>query len=239
MTDSAADPREPLTDLSDADLVERARRGDGPAFELIVRRHNQALFRAARAVLDDEDQAQEAVQEAYLNAFTHLDSYQGRASLKTWLIRIAVNQAISIKRRQRPVVSLDEKIAVLQSKQSEEDGMASFIADQHTPETAADRQEMQHLLELAIRRLPEIYRSVFMLRAVEGLSVADSAFCLDINEALVKKRLSRARDLLRQDLAQRMEARASDAFEFAGKRCDAVTAHVMAELARQGMTQPV
>lgn len=235
---SAINPNTSLIDMSEEALVKRARQGDGAAFELIVRRHNQALFRAARGVLDDEGRAQEAVQEAYLNAFTHLDSYRGRASLKTWLTRIAVNQALSIKRRQRPVVSLDEKVAFLHSKQSEEGGMASYIADKDTPEMAVNRQEMKHLLETAIRRLPEIYRSVFMLRAVEGMSVADSAFCLDINEALVKKRLSRARKLLRLDLSQLLEVQASEVFEFGGKHCDAVTSHVMSELVRREMIKP-
>lgn len=238
MVSSAANPQEPLADLSDNGLVEQARQGNGAAFELIVRRHNQALFRAARGVLDDENQAQDAVQEAYLNAFKRLDSYQGRASLKTWLTRIVVNRSIDIKRREGPLISLDDKVALLHSKQAEEGGMASYIADKHTPEIAANQQEMKHLLEAAITCLPEIYRSVFMLRAVEGLSVTDSAFCLDISEVLVKKRLSRARDLLRRDLIQRMEVQASDAFEFAGKRCDAVTYHVMAELARRGMIKP-
>lgn len=237
MTNSGADSDESPAELPDAGLVERARQGDGTAFELIVRRHNQALFRAARGVINDEGLAQEVIQEAYLRAFTHLDTFQGRASLKTWLTRIVVNQAISFKRRQRPVVPLDEKVTHLHSNQPEGDEMASDIADHSTPETEASQQEMKHLLEAAIQRLPEIYRSIIMLRDVEGLSVADSAFCLDISEVLVKKRLSRARERLRQDLARRMEFQVSEVFKFAGKRCDAITAHVMTELTRRGMTK--
>lgn len=117
MAISGADPDESRADLPDADLVKRARQGDGATFELIVRRHNQALFRAARGVINDEGLAQEVIQEAYLRAFTHLDTFQGRASLKTWLTRIVVNQAISLKRRQRPAVPSDEKVTHLHSNQ--------------------------------------------------------------------------------------------------------------------------
>jgi len=237
MSDSVATPDELLADLSDSRLVVRARQGDGAAFELIVRRYNQALFRAARGVLNDEGLAQEVVQEAYLKAFTNLDSFQKRATLKTWLTRIVVNQAISIKRRQHPAASLDGKIAFLHSNSPEGGGMVSHIASNSTPETEAGRQEVKYLLEAAIRRLPEIYRCVFMFREVEGMSVADTAFCLGINKVLVKKRLSRAREMLREELIRRMESEVSGIFEFAGKRCDAVTVNVMAELTRRGMVK--
>lgn len=237
MAYSTTDTYERLGNLDDTGLTERARQGDSAAFEVIVRRHNQALFRTARGILDNDSYAEEAMQEAYLNAFSHLNAYEGRASLKTWLTRIVVNQAISIKRRQRPTISLEDNIAFLHGKESEEYAMASDITEKRTPETIANQQEMKHLLESAIRRLPDIYRCVFILREVEGMSVTDSAFSLNISETLVKKRLSRARDQLRRDLKQRLEAQVSDTFEFAGKRCDAVTSHVMAELARRKMIE--
>lgn len=238
MTRSKAELQTPLINLTDINLLERARLGDEAAFELIVRRHNRALFRAARGVLDDEGRAQEAVQEAYLNAFKNMDSYRGCASLKTWLTRIVVNQAISIKRHQHPEVSLDNNVTFLHRPQAEGSQTMTNMAEQHTPEVAASQQEIKRLLEAAIRHLPETYRSVFMLRMVEGMSVIESAFCLDLSEDVVKKRLSRARDMLRNDLVQRVENKVSDTFEFAGKRCDAVTAHVMTELTRRGMIRP-
>ncbi|MBO1518615.1 RNA polymerase sigma factor [Oceanisphaera pacifica] len=228
----------PLIKLTDVCLLERAQRGEGAAFELIVRRHNRSLFRAARGVLRDEGWAQEAVQEAYLSAFKNMDSYQGRASLKTWLTRIVINQAISIKRRQRPEVSLDENVIQLNSPQSEQSQAVSNMSDSHTPEAAVNQQEAKTFLEAAIRRLPENYRSVFMLRVVEEMSVVDSAYCLGITEAAVKKRLSRARAMLRTDLIQQAESQVTDTFEFAGKRCDAVTAHVMTELVCLGIVRP-
>jgi len=238
MAYSAAEPYGRLANLDDFGLVEKARQGDNTAFELIVRRHNQALFRAARGILDNDSCAQEAMQEAYLNAVSHLNSYEGRASLKTWLTRIVINQAINIKRRQRPTISLEDNIAFLHGKQPEEHAMASGMTEDKTPEAVANQQELKHLLEIAIRRLPDIYRGVFILRVVEGMSVADSAFGLNISEALVKKRLSRARGLLRRDLRQLLEAQVSETFEFAGKHCDAVTSHVMTELARRKMIKP-
>jgi len=222
-------------DLTDVSLLEHARLGDGAAFELIVRRHNSSLFRAARGVLNNEHLAQEAVQDAYLSAFIHLDSYQSRASLKTWLTRIVINQAISSKRRQRPDVSLDEKVIFLHGLQPEEKQAVSSAVDHITPEIAASQQEIKSLLDAAIERLPDMYRSVFMLRAVEGMSVIESAFCLQVTESAVKKRLSRAREMLRNDLLQQFDKHTFTAFEFAGKRCDAVTLHVMTELHCRGM----
>ncbi|WP_421705879.1 RNA polymerase sigma factor [Alloalcanivorax xenomutans] len=236
MSSSAANPYECLFELSDIGLVERARHGDSAAFELIIRRHNQPLFRAAIGVLNDEDLAREAMQEAYLNAFTNLDSFQGRASLKTWLTRIVINQAISSKRRQRPEMSLNHEITHLHGESNERDPMGSHMVNVSNPETEVSRQQLRQLLEEAIRALPEIYRCVFLLREVEGLSSADSALCLDISEVLVKKRLSRAREMLRQRLLRTMEVLEPDIFEFAGKRCDVMTAAVMEELARRQRT---
>lgn len=237
MDESTAGFRQSLAGSNEGHWVERARQGDELAFELIVRRHNQGLYRAARGVLNDDSQAQDAVQEAYLKAFTHLDSFRGQASLKTWLTRITVNQAIAIKRRQRQGVPLDDNVSPLHRSQAEEDNMGSRNAD-NTPEAAARRGEVKRLLEEAIHTLPEIYRTVFMLRQVEGMTVAESAFCLGINDALVKKRLSRARELLRKELAGHLEMQAPNAFEFAGHRCDAITERVMGELARRKLIQP-
>lgn len=222
--------RDSENNIPDDVLVERAKRGDGLAFELIVRRYNRALFRAARGVLNDEDLAQDVVQEAYLNAFKKLDTYKGQASFKTWLTRIAVNQAITVKRRQHNVISLFSEINPLASKNFEEDNVTPQISDENSPETEASHQQLKYILETAIKRLPEIYRSVFILRDVDGLSIADSSYCLNINEALVKKRLSRAREMLRKDLTREMEVYLSDIFEFAGARCDVITMSVMAEL---------
>lgn len=235
MANSADKPIAPLHSLSDFDLVDRARLRDGAAFELIIRRHNQVLFRAARGVLDNKDQAQDVVQEAYLKAFTHLDSFQEKASLKTWLTRIVVNQAIDFKRRHRPASPTNENVLFMHNHPFADEDMARNMTDPTTPETETSRQEMKNLLDEATRRLPEIYRCVFVLRDVEGLSTADTAFCLNVNETLVKKRLSRAREMLREDLLKKMVSNVSEIFEFAGKQCDLVTENVMTALAQRGM----
>ncbi|WP_417878820.1 RNA polymerase sigma factor [Vibrio sp.] len=234
MTNSSIQSSPILADLKDINLIKRAHSGDAAAFELIVRNHNRGLFRAARGVLNDEEQAQEAVQEAYIKAFKNLSSYEGRASLKTWLTRIVVNQAISIKRKQHSDVLFDDNVIAFHSE-SEHKKTVTTMSEKLTPEAIASQQEMKCLLEAAIRRLPEGYRSVFMLRAVEGISVSDSAYCLDLTEDVIKKRLSRAKDMLRNDLVQQLENQAADTFEFAGKRCEAVTLFVMTELTRLGM----
>lgn len=235
MNNSTAGQNESIFDLSDMELVERALQNDDVACELIVRRHNQALFRAARGIVDDRALAQEVMQEAYLKAFSNLNSFKGRASLKTWLTRIVVNQAISFKRRQQSMISLNEKVTLLHRINHAEAEMNSPIADRVTPENIVSQQEIKKILESAINQLPDIYRCVFMLRDVEGMSVADSAYCLDISEGLIKTRLSRARKMLRQDLILIMEVQGSGLFEFAGNSCEVITHQVMTELARRRM----
>jgi len=222
-------------DPSDADLVARARAGEPAAFEAIVRRNNRLLFRAARGVVDDDAEAQDVVQEAYLRAFTHLDTFQGDAALRTWLTRIAINVAVSTRRKQRHVVPLDDTLA---DAAPQETDMRFRHFDPETPEAAADRHQMRDLLQTAIERLPDTYRSVFMLRTVEDMSVEDTAFCLGVSRDVIKTRQSRARAMLRQTLAAQMEPYMRGTFEFAGARCDAVAAHVMAELGRRGLLRP-
>lgn len=235
MADLAENPDGIQPEASDMHLTTLAQQGDGTAFELIVRRYNQALFRAARAVLNDKDLAQEAIQEAYLNAFTHLDAFQCRSSLKTWLTRIVINQAINLKRRQQPVVSLTDRLPLMHPHHSAGGDMTPLTSTHNNPEDAASRDEIKVYLEAAVQRLPEIYRCVFMLRDVEELSVTDTAFCLNISEVLVRKRLSRAREILNRELMRSMQTSTTCIFEFAGSRCNAVTTHVMTELARQKM----
>lgn len=221
--------------LTDAELVTRARQGEELAFEVIVRRNNQLMFRAARGIVADDATAQDVVQEAYLRAFTRLDTFRGDAALGTWLTRIVINQAMSHLRKQRPVVSLDDEGAILSIAPAAEDKMPFQPIDSHTPDANVDRQQMRDLLQDAISHLPDTYRSVFMLREVEGMNVEDTAYCLGVSQDVVKTRLLRARGLLRQRLEKQVEARVRDTFEFAGRRCDAVTCHVMDELLRRGL----
>src|SRR5919109_2047838 len=191
-----ADSWRQLHDLSDDNLVERARKRDYAAFEALMRRHNRRLFRVTRGVLRDSDSAQDAVQEAYLRAFTKLDSYRPSGKFAAWLTRVALNEALMIRRRmQGETVSLDEV--------GDEALVAEETAASETPSSDqfVEAAHARALLEHAIDALPENFRMVFMLRAVEGLDVRETAESLGINPTTVRTRLFRAQRILRGELS--------------------------------------
>jgi RNA polymerase sigma-70 factor (ECF subfamily) len=214
---------------TDGDLAARARGGDGTAFAAIMRRHNQLLYRLARGILQNESEAEEAVQEAYVRAFTALAGFKGEASLSTWLSRIVVNEALGRLRRRRPTAGVDEIDGAVSVA-----WLGSFGLG--TPETAAAQAEIRHLLEAAIDRLPAAFRTVFVLRAVEHMSVEETASCLGIAKETVRTRFFRARRLLRQDLGDRFAAALEDTFPFAGARCDRIVGKVLGRLTMPGAT---
>jgi RNA polymerase sigma-70 factor (ECF subfamily) len=219
---------------NDIELALSAATGNAMAFETIVRRHNRLLFRTARGVVSDDAEAQDVVQETYLRAFTHLQTYRGDSSLGTWLARIAINVALSSQRKKGRLIQFEEAMPPTDAADLEE-AMPLPSPDQEGPDASAERQQVRALLQASIEDLPPIYRSVFMLRAVEELSVEETALCLGVSEDVIKTRFLRARGLLRDKLSERIEHRAHETFTFAGQRCDAVVAHVMTELARQGL----
>ena len=219
--------------LTDAELVARAGLGDALAFETIMRRHNRLLFRSARGVVGDDAEAQDVVQETYLRAFSTLTSFRGASALGTWLARIAINVALDVQRRSGHAVQLDDT-QDLDTEPAMEHMMAFNAPADDAPDTQAERSQMRALLQRAIDSLPVIYRSVFILRAVEEMSVDETASCLQVSEAVVKTRYLRARSMLRDALGTQVEAHTQDVYAFAGARCDAVVAHVLAELQRQG-----
>lgn len=206
----------------DSALARRIVAGDLRAFESLMRQHNRRLFRVARSILRDDAEAEDAVQEGYVRAYGALAGFRGDSRLSTWLTRIIVNQALERKRR-RPLASEDE--AELDSL-VEQDGEAQ----PETPETLAMRSELRRLIEAAVDSLPEAYRSVFILRAAEGLSVEETAASLGISEANTKVRFLRARAQLRQILGLRLGPLVEDIFAFAGGRCDRIVAGVFARL---------
>ena len=220
----------------DAELVSRAGAGDASAFEAIMRRHNRLLFRTARGIVDDDAEAQDVVQEAYLLAFTGLQSFRGDASLGTWLVRIAINTAISAQRKKGRQVQLDER-AELASEPSPENEMAFCTSESESPDALADRSQVRDLLQDAIASLPVIYRSVFILRAVEEVSVEETAFCLGVSADTVKTRFLRARVMLRDVLGVQMQSYAQSTFMFAGARCDAVVSQVLPKLHAKGLVR--
>ncbi len=230
MPDIPCDAADPSSDLA---IVQRARQGDEAAFELIMRRHNRRLFRATRGIVDDSAEAQDVVQEAYLRAFTRLQSFRAESTLGTWLTRIAVNAALDAVRARGRVVYLGDS----DDAAMETDPMNKPAPHSEAPETLAQRGQLRDLLESAIGQLPPIYRSVFMLRAVEELSVEETAQCLGVSTDVVKTRFLRARSLLRDTLGAQVEAHTTEAFAFAGQRCDSVVRHVLGELRARGLTR--
>lgn len=214
----------------DLELARRVAAGDPAAFEALMRRHNRALFRTARAILRDDAEAEDALQEAYLRAFRTLGTYRGDARLSTWLARVVANEALMRLRkyeRREAIVPLRAGVDVESVEGSAEPSM------EKGPENAARRAEMRKLLESRIDALPGAYRAVFMLRAVEEYSVEETASILGIPEATVRSRFFRARSLLREGLASEADLACGDAFAFAGERCDRVVAHVMQRLSRE------
>jgi RNA polymerase sigma-70 factor (ECF subfamily) len=196
--------------------------GETHLFELVMRRNNTRVFRAVRAVLRNDVEAEDAMQDAYVNAYVHLADFEGRAKLSTWLTRIAVHEAFARLRRSRRVTSLDE---------TDSESQPMHHASPHsTPESNASDGELRVVLERAIDELPEHFRVVFVLRAVQEMSGAETAEALSIPEETVKTRLFRARSLLQKALTERAESVTSSAFGFHLSRCDRVVAAVMARL---------
>ena len=216
------------------ELVRRALAGEARAFEDIMRRYNRLLFRSARGITSDDAQAQDVVQDAYLQAFLHLHDFRGESELGTWLVRITIHAALQAQRRRGHLVQLEDGWDSGDNSCAETEMPNQFVSPE-PPDRAAERGEMRALLQSAIEDLPVIYRSVFMLRAVENMPVDEVAHCLGVNAAVVKTRFLRARAMLREALADRFEVYAPSTFAFAGARCDAVVAQVLARLRERGL----
>jgi RNA polymerase sigma-70 factor (ECF subfamily) len=215
--------------LTDAEVVDRVRRGETALFEILMRRHNQRVYRVARAVVKDEAEAEDVMQQAYINAFSHLKQFEDRAQFSTWLTRITLHEALSRRRKMRPQQPLDE----LDGGDRPRDDMERLTSSLPDPERQAYAGELGRILEAAVDALPETYRAVFMLRAIEGLSTSETATGLDLGEEAVKTRLHRARAMVRRSITERLGAAASSAFQFHADRCDRVVQAVLTEIRRQ------
>ena len=215
------------TALPDTEIARRIALGDQDAFVLLMRRYNQTLYRTARSILRDDAEAEDAVQEAYMLAYRAIGSFRGEAKLSTWLIRIVVNEAIA---RSRKVSRRAQIINIAGGPEADtaEGNMEAATPEQ--PEHAAMRADSRRLLEAKIDALPESFRTVFVLRAIEDLSVEETAATLGIPEATVRTRYFRARSLLREALAREIDHAYGDAFAFAGGRCDRIVAGVLARI---------
>jgi RNA polymerase sigma-70 factor, ECF subfamily len=212
--------------LDDAELVRRALGRDGDAFRAIMQRHNQRLYRIARSVLRNSVEAEDAVQEAYVAAFTNLASYRGESPLAAWLSRIVMNEALGRLRR-KPAAS---DFAPLEAVPEAEIIQFPSSAPHDDPERTMAQRQILQLVENATDALPEVYRVVFVIRVIEGMSVEETADLLGIKPETVKTRLHRARALLREQLNKQIGPVLLDAFPFAGRRCERLTVSVLNRL---------
>ena len=212
-----------------ADLARRVQGGDRNAFAALMRRFNRRLFRTARAILKDDAAAEDALQDAYVAIFQHIDAFRGDADLSTWLTRVVVNQALQALRktkRQGVVVSLD---SLYDEPHATGPTMENTAPD--APERAAMRAEIRRLVERKIDDLPDAFRIVFVLREVEEMTIEEVARCLGIPETTVRTRLFRAKARLRESIASEIDVAAQDVFAFAGSRCDRIVHTVLARIA--------
>lgn len=213
--------------VDDRALARRIASGDRAAFDDLMRRNNRRLYRIARAAVGDDAEAEDSLQEAYLSAYRSMGQFRGDASLSTWLSRMVLNECLArlrkSKRRQNviPMATIDD--------------MDAISSDGHdAPERALGRAQVRALIERKLDDMPEDFRTVFVLRAVEELTVEETAACLGIPEATVRSRHFRARSLLRESLAREIDTAERDLYEFGGRRCDRVVAAVNTRLDGEG-----
>ncbi len=211
----------------ESELIKYAAGGDGEAFRLIMKRHNQRLFRTARSILNNDADAEEALQDAYTKAWQALRTFRHDARLSTWLVRIVANESLGRLRHKRAqIIPLD---AIMNSSDLEVQSALTEPHD-HLPELFAMRTELRKILETRIDLLPDIYRTIFVLCAVEEMTTHEVASALRIPEATVRTRLARSRKILRTGLANDIDITLDDAFSFDGERCDRIVETVLAKV---------
>lgn len=208
--------------LADEAIVRRVVAGEVSLFELLMRRYNQRMFRVARSIAGSDAEAEEALQQAYVNAYTHLSQFEDRAKFSTWLTRITINEALARTRRR------ELRLADLGERQEREAMEVRSMAPD--PEELAAASQMRQLVEEEINRLPEGYRTVLVMREVEGLSTSETADCLQVHEDVVKTRLHRARAMLRESLFRRAGVTWRQLFPFGHERCDRLVGAVMTRI---------
>jgi len=205
--------------LTDEQVVSEVLSGQTGLFEVLMRRHNERVYRAARAIVRDDGEAEDVMQQAYVNAYAHLRQFGRKSRFSTWLVRIAINEAIARARQRGRYEVFDEDLLTVETLM-----MKRPPGD---PECQAFSGELRGLLEWAIDGLPDGAREVFVLREVEGLSTAETAEVLDVSQDVVKTRLSRGRVALRRVLEERIGESTPEAFRFYRPRCDRVVARVL------------
>jgi RNA polymerase sigma-70 factor, ECF subfamily len=219
--------------LSDSALISRIVSGDTCAFELVMRRYNRALYRTARSIVKDDAEAEDTLQDAYMQAYQSLARFRSESRLLTWLTRIVVNEAVARLRksaRRAEVISLDGGMDYEQPAAE----AAMSLGQSESPDSAAMRAETRRLLERKIDELPEAFRTVFVLRALEEMTVEEVSAVLGIPEATVRTRYFRSRSMLREALSRELDFTLEEAFSFDGERCDRIVAGVMKRVLMSG-----
>ena len=209
----------------DVELASAVAAGNASAIRILTRRYNQTLFRTARGILRDDAEAEDALQDAYIKAIGAMGTFRADAKLGTWLVRIVANEALGRLRKSRrgaAVITLEGDVAI--------EANEGIEGTEARPEHEAQRSEVRAILERKIDDLPDAFRAVFVLRAVEEMTVEEVAAALEIPDATVRTRFFRARALLRESLAREIDMATDDAFSFAGERCDRITEGVIARL---------
>lgn len=220
--DSLAVIAQPGAALSDEEVIDRVKAGEKALFEVIMRRYNQRLYRVARTIVGDDAEAEDVMQQAYVNAYLNLHQFEERSRFSTWLTKIAVYEALArVKRRRR------QNLEPLPESEEGEEMLRSEAPD---AEHRAYASEIAAFVESAIAAMPEVYRTAFVLREIEGLSVAEVADCLDVTPDTVKTRVHRAKARLRAEISERVRASAAQVFSFHLSRCDRVVQSVFARL---------
>ena len=218
-------PQSAPNDPGDLDLVRRALARDEAAVRTIMQANNRRLYRLARGILRNDGEAEDVVQETYVRAFTHLESFRGDSSLATWLSRIAMNEALGRLRRRRPGVNIESL-----PQGALEAQIIQFPLASDDPEKSMAQREIQHVVEHAIDELPEAFRLLFITRVIEGMNVEETADILGLKPETVKTRLHRARAMLRDNVEKKIGPVVMEAFPFAGKRCERLTDAVLKRL---------
>ena len=213
--------------ISDPELVERIRGGETGLYELIMRRYNQRLYRVIRSIVPEDREAEDILQETWVRVYEHLDQFAHRASFATWITRIAFHEALGRKRKSKRWTQLDDEAGETMPE------VNRHCEPSPTPELLAIQNQLGHILQTAVDALPGIYRSVFILRDVEGVTTAEAAECFELSEEAVKTRLHRSRAMLRHDLQQRLGPAISQTFSFMGARCDRTVALVLQRIGAQ------
>lgn len=210
-----------FTHFSDEEIIRQVREGSTPLFEVIMRRYNQRLFRIQRSYISDENAIKDTLQTTYLKVFENLGKFRGDSLFSTWITRIAINEALKYIKREK-------RYSEMHAIREGEDGMALTVNDSSTPENRVIRDDLKNLLEKTVNQLPPKYRSVYMMREVEQMSIRETADCLQISQSNVKTRLHRAKQMVRENLERRVAD--TEIFSFLGKQCDDIVSRVMSSV---------